>query len=94
MFARVARFEGGDPEAVRSGAEQINASDGPPPGIPSKGITMLYDPETGVNLTVALFETEEDLRQGDEALNEMNPTANAGTRTSVETFEMLVDRRL
>jgi hypothetical protein len=34
------------------------------------------------------------LRPGDAALNEMNLTANAGTRPAIETYEVAVDLRL
>jgi hypothetical protein len=46
-------------------------------------------------LGISLFETEEDLRQGDEALNAMSPpTETGGGRTSVETYEVAVDVRV
>jgi hypothetical protein len=56
---------------------------------------MLIDPETGRSVAVTLFETEEDLRQGDRTLNSMNPSADdVGRRTSVETYEVAVDVRV
>jgi hypothetical protein len=60
---------------MRRTAAEINsdASAGPPEGVPAKGFLMLIDPEKGQSLAVALFETEEDLRAGDEVLNSMNP---------------------
>ena len=94
MFARVTVFEGGDAEAVRGAAKEINESDSPPPNIPAKGITMLMDPESGRSLTVVFFETEEDRDKGDAALNEMSPTADGGKRTSKDFYEVLVDRRV
>ena len=96
MYARVARWEGADGEALRRGAENIKSQSGPPPGVPAKGFLMLIDPDSGRNLSIALFETEDDLRQGDEALNAMTPPENdgAGERTSVEKYEVAVDIRL
>ena len=95
MYARVARWEGADGEALRRSAQEMNerASDGPPPGVPAKAFQMLIDPDSGRSLAIVLFETEEDLRQGDAALNEMNPTGGdeVGRRTSVETYEVAVD---
>ena len=73
MYARVATFEGGTEEALRAVSKEISESDGPPPGIPSKGITILIDPASGRSMAIALFETEEDYRQGDETLSSMNP---------------------
>ena len=94
MFARVALFEGGDPESLRAAAKEINESDGPPPNIPAVGISMLVDPASGKSLTIVLFKTEEDRAKGDAALNEMTPTSDAGNRASVDFYEVSVDRRL
>ncbi|MCW3001663.1 MAG: hypothetical protein JWQ20_961 [Conexibacter sp.] len=97
MYARMARWEGGEPEALRRSGQEINAqaASGPPEGVPAKGFLMLIDPETGRSVAVTLFETEEDLRQGDRTLNSMNPSADdVGSRTSVETYEVAVDVRV
>jgi hypothetical protein len=97
MYARVARWEGAEPEAMRSTAEAINAdaASGPPEGVPAKGFMLLVDPDNGRTLAVALFDTEEDLRQGDEVLNSMNPPGDGmGRRASVETYEVAVDFRI
>lgn len=97
MFARVARWEGADAEAIRRAAAEISseASSGPPEGVPAKGFLMLVDPDNGRTLAVALFETEDDLRTGDAALNEMNPPGEGmGRRVSVENYEVAVEMRL
>jgi hypothetical protein len=97
MYARVARFEGGEGEALRRAAREVNeqAASGPPPGVPAKGFTMLIDPDSGRSVSISLFETEEDLRQGDAALNDMSPSGgDVGSRASVETYEVGIDIRL
>jgi hypothetical protein len=95
MYARVARWEGADGDALRRAADEMNGqgADGPPPGVPAKGFMMLIDPDGGRSLGIVLFETEEDMRTGDAALNEMNPTGGdaVGSRTSVEMYEVAVD---
>ena len=53
-------------------------------------LTLLLDPKTGDNLAIALFETEEDMKKGDETLNGMNPTDDSMRRTSVEFYEVPV----
>ncbi len=96
MLARVARWEGAKGDALRASADDINARahEGPPPGVPAKGFLMLIDPDGGRSLAIALFETEEDLRQGDAALDDMNPSSDAvGRRVSVEKYEVAVDIR-
>jgi hypothetical protein len=97
MYARVARWEEADADALRASAKEMadNVDAGPPPGVPAKGFTMLIDPDSGTSLAIALFETEEDLRTGDEALNNMNPSSDdTGKRTSVESYEVSIDVRL
>lgn len=97
MYARVARWEGAEAEALRASAREMQgqAESGPPEGVPAKGFTLLIDPDSGRSLAIGLFETEEDLRKGDEALNAMNPSDDAtGKRTSVEMYEVPIDLRL
>jgi hypothetical protein len=95
MYARIARFEGGDTsqmEAVIDGARETVDStfDSPPEGLEGvKAIWVLVDRENARGLGVTLFESEEDLRRGDEALNAMSPAVDAGQRRSnVETYEI------
>jgi hypothetical protein len=97
MYARVARWEGAEGEALRSSAEEMSSSaaSGPPEGVPATGFMMLIDPDSGRSLAIALFETEEDLRKGDEVLNSMNPSRDdVGKRASVEKYEVAVDVRI
>ena len=97
MYARVARFEGGEADAIRPNAQDIRsrAESGPPEGVPAKGFVLLIDPENGRGLGIGLFETEEDLRKGDEVLNSMSPPSEGmGRRASVETYEVAVDVRI
>jgi hypothetical protein len=94
MYARVARFEGGDADALRRSAEEINAQaqSGPPPGVPAKKFLMLIDPDSGTSLAIVLFATEEDRRTGDATLSAMTPTVDGGgERVSVEFYEVGVD---
>lgn len=92
MHARVATFEGGDPEQVRQMIEGIDerSESGPPEGVPAVGLLMLHDPSKGKVLAISLFENEEDLRKGDATLNSMNPPVpgGMGRRASVEMFEV------
>ena len=94
MYARVARFEGADADALRASAEEINsrAATGPPEGVPSTGFLLLIDPDGGRALGIGLFETKEDLATGDATLNSMNPPGDGmGNRAAVEMYEVAVD---
>src|SRR5690348_10298580 len=97
MYARVARWEGAESGAMRRSAEQIKsqASEGPPEGVPAKGFLLLVDPDNGRGLGITLFDTEEDLRKGDEVLKGMNPPDDSmGRRVSVETYEVALDAKM
>lgn len=97
MYARVAKWEGSDGTLLRRAADEIKADApaGPPPGVPAKGFLMLIDPDNGRSLAISLYETEEDLRKGDEALNAMTPRVDdGGKRVSVEMYEVGVDVRM
>ena len=64
-------------------------SDTTPSGLEGAKMLMLVDRQTGKGLGVTLFDSEEDMRRGDEALNGMSPGATE-RRTSVEFFEVPV----
>jgi hypothetical protein len=92
MHARVATFEGGEPDQVRETVAQINerSASGPPEGVPAVGLLMLHSADGGKVLTISLFETEADLQQGDATFNSMDPPVPGalGRRTSVELYEV------
>jgi hypothetical protein len=95
MYARVARWEGADAETLEQTATEIRkqaaAEQGPPEGVPAKGLLLLNDSGTGRSLAISLFETEDDYRQGDETLNAMSPPGEGmGRRVSVEKYEVAV----
>jgi hypothetical protein len=96
MVARVARWEGGDADAMRRAAQEVasRAASGPPEGVPAKAFLLLIDPDNGRQIGISLFETEEDLRKGDEVLNSMSPPEVVGTRAPVEMYEVAVDVRM
>ena len=90
MYARVATFQG-DPANVDQAIDQVRqqVAGDPPPGLEGSKLLMLVDRETGKGVGVTLFESEDAMRRGDEALNQMNPSG--GSRTSVEFYEVPVN---
>ena len=96
MYVRIARFEGGDladaDEAVARVRQQMQGER--PPGLEgAKRLLMLIDRQNGRGLGVTFFDSEEDLRRGDEALNAMTPQGDA-RRVSVEMYEVAIDQAL
>ena len=90
MYARVATFES-DPANVDDAITMLRAqvAGDTPAGLEGAKMLMLIDRETGKGLGVTLFESEDAMRRGDEALNAMNP-GSSERRTSVEFFEVPV----
>jgi hypothetical protein len=91
-YARVVTFDADD-VALEALLSEINATDGPPPGIPAKRITVLADRSAGKVVVAVRFGSEEDLRKGAETLEAMSPPA-AGSirRVSVDSYEVVLEQ--
>jgi len=91
MYARIATFES-DPgqidEAIRMVRSEVESAQ-TPAGLEGAKMMMLVNRETGKGLGITLFDDEDAMRRGDEALNGMNP-GSTERRTSVEFFEVPV----
>jgi hypothetical protein len=91
VHARIATFES-DPanvdDAIRMVRGEVESGE-TPPGLEGAKMLMLVNRETGKGLGVTLFESEEAMKRGDEALNAMNP-GGTERRTSVEFYEVPV----
>jgi hypothetical protein len=90
---RVVRFTDVTRERVDQLVAQIEESDGPPPGIPSTGIQLLYDEDAGTAVVLQLFDSADDMRAAEEAFDAMDPGQTPGTRVSVDRCAVAVDRR-
>ena len=90
MYARVATFES-DPAKVDDAVAMVRdeVAGDTPPGLEGAKMLMLVNRESGKGVGVTLFETEEAMRRGDEALDAMSPGATE-RRVSVEFFEVPV----
>ena len=98
MYARIARFEGGERncdefaanlgETIRSGGHGTPFED---VADATKRVMLFVDREHNRGANLFLCETEDDLRRIDAAMNETTPAAGRGARTSVEMYEVLLD---
>jgi hypothetical protein len=91
VYARVATFEG-DPAKVDDAIAMVRGeveSGETPEGLEGAKMLMLIDRKTGKGLGVTLFDSEEAMRRGDEALNAMSP-GGTERRVSVEFYEVPV----
>ena len=91
MYARVATFNS-DPARVDQAIEMVRGeveSNEVPEGLEGAKMLMLVDRQSGKSIGITLFDSEEAMRRGDEALNAMSP-GDTEQRTSVEFYEVPV----
>lgn len=95
MLARVTTWEGGTADGIRGAMDEIRsrAGSGPPEGVTSIGLTMLGDPDSGRILMIGLFESEDDLRSSEAALQAMDPPPGIGNRTATDIYQVGTDVR-
>jgi hypothetical protein len=87
-LARVVTFDGVSTDRMAQMEQEMQAGEGPPEGVPAKEIIVLHDPEAEKSLVVIFFETEDDYRRGDEALNAMPAGDTPGKRASVTKYNV------
>ena len=107
MYARIARFEGGDPGAVDQQLAEMrtqleDAKSGEVPAeAPEEVRTLmetvarfmqLVDRDSATFVGITFCETEDEMRRADEALNRMSPGEGGGGRTAVDIFEVAIDQ--
>jgi hypothetical protein len=90
MYARVASFSLGDgaDQMVDQVRTDVESGERPAGLEDAKGMMMLVDRSSGNAMGITLFDTEDAMKRGDEALNAMSPSS--GSRTGVEFYEVAV----
>ena len=86
-LARVVSFEGVTRERIQELKREM-AEGERPEGLPASELIVLHDPDSEKSLAIVFFETEDDYKQGDEALNAMPAGDTPGRRTSVTKYEV------
>jgi hypothetical protein len=94
MYARVVRFTDIKADQLNDVAGRIEGGEGPPPGVPAKGIRMMADAAQETAVVVVFFDSEEDMRKGGEALDAMDASETPGTRVSVDLCEVKASMEL
>ena len=91
MHVRVVRFTGVERERFEQMIARIKESDGPPPGVPSTGLKVLFDEGQGTAVVLQEFATAEDLDTGAKFFDAMDPGETPGTRASVDACELSLE---
>jgi len=93
VYVRVVRFTNVSAERIEGLLASIKEADGPPPGVPTTGLEILFDQDQGTAVVLQLFDSAEDMRVGGEAFAAMDPTETPGTRASVDMCETKLELR-
>jgi heme-degrading monooxygenase HmoA len=92
MYARVASFEGRDASLTDELIQRVR--DQGPSAVPdAKGFLGLFDRERGTSLGITFFDSEEALRNSEQAFEDMAknfPAEMRGRRASVDVHEVVV----
>jgi hypothetical protein len=91
MYVRAVRFTDVNVERMERLLARIKESDGPPPGVPATGLTMLFDEAQGTAVVLQHFATAEDMRAGDQAFGAMDAAETPGARASVDMCELKLE---
>jgi hypothetical protein len=91
VYVRVVRFADVTAERMEGLLAGIKEAEGPPPGVPTTGLQVLFDEKQGTAVVLQLFNTAEDMRIGGEAFAAMDPTETPGTRVSVDMCEQKLE---
>ena len=86
-LARVVSFDGVSSERMAEMQREMEGSDRPDE-VPAKEFIVLHDPDAEKSLVLLFFDTDEDYRRGDEALDAMPAGDTPGQRTSVSKYQV------
>jgi hypothetical protein len=86
--ARVVEFDGVSKDRLEQMRQEMEGS-APPEGVPVKELVVLHDADAEKAVVVLFFDSEEDYRQGDEALNAMPTEDTPGKRSSVKKYDVV-----
>ena len=86
-YARVVSFDGVNKERIEQMREEMSG-DAPPDEIPATELVLLHDPDGEQSMAIMFFETEDDYRRADAALNAMPASDTPGSRTGVAKYDV------
>ena len=92
MYVRVVRFTDVTPERIQQLVSRIEEAGGPPPGVPTTGLQLFFDEAQETAIVTQMFDTADDMREGDQAFGAMDPSDTPGTRASVDMCELKLER--
>ena len=86
-LARAVTFDGVNKDRIEELKREISEGERPE-GLPATEIVVLHDADAEKSLVILFFDTEDDYKRGDEALNAMPTGDTPGQRTSVTKYDV------
>ncbi len=91
MHVRAVRFTDVNAEHIEGLLARINESDGPPPGVPSTGLKILFDESQRTALVLQYYANAEDMATGAKVFEAMDASETPGTRASVDSCALKLE---
>jgi hypothetical protein len=92
MYARAVRFTDVTQEQIDAVRSRVEEADGPPPGVESSAMKLLFDADQGTAIFIGFFETEQQMRDAAAVLENMDVSDTPGTRASADQCEVVIER--
>ena len=94
MYVRAVRFTDVSAERMRELLARVEEAGGPPPGVATTGLDVLFDEAQGTALVLQRFESAEDMEAGGKVFDAMDSSDTPGTRASVDLCEVKLELTL
>ena len=91
MHVRVVRFTDVTAERIEALRARIEEADGPPPGVRSTALKILFDQAQGTAVVLQYFATAEDMEEGGRVFSAMDAGETPGSRASVDMCEITLE---
>ena len=91
MYVRVVRFTDVSAERMKGLRERIESAGGPPPGVTSTGVSVLFDEAQGTAVVLQQHETAADMEASGRIFDAMDSAETPGNRVSVDACEVLLE---
>ena len=91
MNVRVVRFTDVDTDHLEQRLGQIDEAEGPPEGTKTTGLQILADADQRTAVVLQFFDSEQDMKDSEQAFDSMDASDTPGTRASVDRCELKLE---
>ncbi len=91
MYARAVRFTDVTPDRIEAIKARVQEAGGPPEGVDSTGMKLLFDASQGTAIFVGFFDSEEKMQAAGTVLQNMDTGDTPGTRASIDQCEVALE---